>query len=64
MIPDWEIDPKRARVYVWSVIDVIWATAQALLFLASVSLALRHILSVPVHSWTQSDIFSIFIGSS
>jgi protein-tyrosine phosphatase len=31
MIPDWETDPERARAYVWSVIDVIWATAPALL---------------------------------
>ena len=30
-IPDWETDPGRARAYVWSVIDVIWATAPALL---------------------------------
>lgn len=30
-IPDWETDPERARAYVWSVIDVIWATAPALL---------------------------------
>ena len=31
MIPDWETDPERARAYVWSVIDVIWAAAPALL---------------------------------
>jgi protein-tyrosine phosphatase len=31
MIPDWATDPERARAYVWSVIDVIWATAPALL---------------------------------
>ena len=31
VIPDWETDPERARAYVWSVIDVIWATAPALL---------------------------------
>jgi protein-tyrosine phosphatase len=31
MMPDWETDPERARAYVWSVIDVIWATAPALL---------------------------------
>ncbi len=31
VLPDWETDPERARVYVWSVIDVIWATAPALL---------------------------------
>jgi protein-tyrosine phosphatase len=31
VMPDWEIDPERARAYVWSVIDVIWATAPALL---------------------------------
>jgi len=31
VMPDWETDPKRARAYVWSVIDVIWATAPALL---------------------------------
>jgi len=30
-IPGWETDPERARAYVWSVIDVIWATAPALL---------------------------------
>ena len=28
---DWETDPERARAYVWSVIDVIWATAPTLL---------------------------------
>ena len=28
---DREADPERARAYVWSVIDVIWATAPALL---------------------------------
>jgi len=31
MIPDWETDPERARAYVCSVIDSIWATAPALL---------------------------------
>ena len=31
VISDWETDPDRARAYVWSVIDVIWATAPALL---------------------------------
>jgi protein-tyrosine-phosphatase len=31
MIPDWETDPERARAYVWSVIDVIWAAAPTLL---------------------------------
>ena len=30
-IPDWETDPERARAYVCSVIDRIWATAPALL---------------------------------
>ena len=30
-ISDWETDPERARAYVWSVIDVIWATVPALL---------------------------------
>ena len=30
-IPDWETCPERARAYVCSVIDVIWATAPALL---------------------------------
>jgi protein-tyrosine phosphatase len=30
-IPDWETDPERARAYVCSVIDAIWATAPALL---------------------------------
>ena len=23
-LPDWETDPERARIYVWSVIDRIW----------------------------------------
>lgn len=31
VMPDWESNPERARAYVWSVIDVIWATAPALL---------------------------------
>jgi len=31
VMPNWETDPERARAYVWSVIDVIWATAPALL---------------------------------
>ena len=31
VMPDWEVDPERARAYVWSVIDVIWATTPALL---------------------------------
>jgi len=31
VMPDWEADPERARAYVWSVIDSIWATAPALL---------------------------------
>jgi len=31
VLPDWGTDPERARAYVWSVIDVIWATAPALL---------------------------------
>jgi protein-tyrosine phosphatase len=31
VIPDWEADPERARAYVCSVIDVIWATAPAIL---------------------------------
>ena len=30
VMPDWETDPGRARAYVKSVIDVIWATAPAL----------------------------------
>jgi protein-tyrosine phosphatase len=30
-IPDWETDSERARAYVCSVIDAIWATAPALL---------------------------------
>jgi protein-tyrosine phosphatase len=30
-IPDWETDPERARDYVCSVIDAIWATSSALL---------------------------------
>ena len=30
-IPDWETDPEQARAYVWSVIDVIWSAAPALL---------------------------------
>jgi len=31
VMPDWETDPERARAYVCSVIDVIWATAPAIL---------------------------------
>jgi protein-tyrosine phosphatase len=31
VMPDWETDPERARAYVYSVIDVIWATAPAIL---------------------------------
>ena len=31
VIPDWETDPERARAYVCSVIDVIWATTPAIL---------------------------------
>lgn len=31
VMPDWETDHERARAYVWSLIDVIWATAPALL---------------------------------
>lgn len=31
VMPEWERDPERARAYVWSVIDMIWATAPALL---------------------------------
>ena len=31
VMPDWETDPDRARAYVCSVIDVIWATAPAIL---------------------------------
>jgi protein-tyrosine phosphatase len=31
VMPDWKTDPERARAYVWSVIDIIWATAPALL---------------------------------
>ncbi|THJ25242.1 MAG: low molecular weight phosphatase family protein [Nitrospira sp. CG24E] len=30
-IPDWETDPVRARLYLRSVIDTIWATVPALL---------------------------------
>jgi protein-tyrosine phosphatase len=30
-IPGWETDTERARAYVYTVIDVIWATAPALL---------------------------------
>jgi protein-tyrosine phosphatase len=30
-IPDWETDPERARAYVYSVIDAIWATTPVLL---------------------------------
>lgn len=30
-MPDWETDFERARAYVCSVIDAIWATAPALL---------------------------------
>ena len=31
VIPDWETDHERAAAYVCSVIDIIWATAPALL---------------------------------
>ena len=31
VMPEWERDPERARAYVRSVIDMIWATAPALL---------------------------------
>ena len=31
VMPNWESDPAQARSYVCSVIDVIWATAPALL---------------------------------
>ena len=31
VMPDWETDPDRARAYVCSVIDVIWAAAPAIL---------------------------------
>jgi protein-tyrosine-phosphatase len=31
VMPDWEIDRERAAAYVCSVIDIIWATAPALL---------------------------------
>lgn len=31
VMPNWESDPAQARFYVCSVIDVIWATAPALL---------------------------------
>lgn len=31
VMPEWKRDPERARAYVWSVIDMIWATAPALL---------------------------------
>ena len=31
VMPEWENDLERARAYVWSVIDVIWATAPTLL---------------------------------
>jgi len=31
VMPDWETDLERARAYVWSVIDMIWATVPALL---------------------------------
>ena len=31
VMPNWESDPERARSYVCSVIDVIWATAPAVL---------------------------------
>ena len=30
-IPDWETDPERGRSYVWTVIDLIWSSAPALL---------------------------------
>jgi protein-tyrosine phosphatase len=31
LMPDWETDPDRARAYVCSIIDAIWATAPAIL---------------------------------
>ncbi len=31
VIPGWESEPERARHYVWTVIDAIWAAAPALL---------------------------------
>lgn len=31
VMPEWEADPERARAYVWSVMDVIWATVPTLL---------------------------------
>lgn len=31
VMPNWESDPEQARSYVCSVIDIIWATAPALL---------------------------------
>jgi len=31
VIPDWQTDLERARAYVWSVIDLIWAMAPTLL---------------------------------
>ena len=31
VMPDWETDLERARAHVWSVIDMIWAAAPALL---------------------------------
>ena len=31
VMPDWETDPERARAYVWSVIDLLWTTAPAIL---------------------------------
>lgn len=31
VMPDWETDPERARAYVCSVIDAIWATTPAIL---------------------------------
>ncbi len=31
VMPEWKTDPEQARAYVWSVMDIIWATAPTLL---------------------------------
>lgn len=31
VMPEWKAEPEQARAYVWSVMDIIWATAPSLL---------------------------------
>jgi hypothetical protein len=59
VMPDWETDPERARAYVWSVIDVIWATAPALL-----SRLLSAATRLGAGSFDSIGHFSRFIGRS